>query len=467
MDTVAPRIFLYPITKYLNKSLKVCHAASPPMKKSRTSTAKRFLHHGLRNAFSVLPQSLRFAAYRTFVDCDPDPDPRLVLKIAQTKEELKACFGLLHDAYVGSGFMKPDPSGMRITIYHALPTTTTLCAKFDGEVVGTLSLIRESAFGFPMQSIFDLQEIRKKKGRIAEVSALAVHPKFRKTGGVILFPLMKFMYEYCTTFFDTRHLVIAVNPNRIEMYESLLLFKRLIENPVDHYDFANGAPAVGASLDLHLARKTFKNVYRNKPGRKNLYKYFLHTKLLNIRMPSRRYFTTNDPVITPELLDYFFNQCTKIFENLSEKKKGLLHSIYNLPEYELVLPAVLPDPDFRTYQRRHKRYSIKCPGSFSLTGPDSKDIYTLQVVEVSAGGFLAYSRAPLPVKIWGEAVISLGHEEKSVIKAMVVRGEHKDAYGFYGFKLIQSDLSWRKLVGALNSGMTDTDLDDASRFLPD
>ncbi len=35
---------------------------------------------------------------------------------------------------------------------------------------------------------------------------------------------MKFMYEYCTTFFDTRHLVIAVNPRHIEMYESLLFF---------------------------------------------------------------------------------------------------------------------------------------------------------------------------------------------------------------------------------------------------
>ena len=437
------------------------------MKNSYAKVAKRFLHHALRKAFSVFPQSLRFAAYRSIVDCDPKPDPRLVLKIAQTKEELTACFRLLHDAYVGSGFMRPDPSGMRVTIYHALPTTTTLCAKFDGEVVGTLSLIRESVFGFPMQSIFDLQEIREKKGRIAEVSALAVHRKFRNTGGTILFPLMKFMYEYCTTFFDTRHLVIAVNPNRIEMYESLLLFKRLTENPVDHYDFANGAPAVGASIDLHLAPKNLKHAYRNKLGRKNLYQYFLHAKLPNITMPSRRYFTTNDPVITPDLLDYFFNQCTHTFADLSERKRGLLHSIYNLPEYKQVLPTVFSDSDFQTHQRKHKRYSLKCPGSFSVTGPERTDIYTLQVVEFSENGFLAYSKIPLPAKVWGEATISLGHEEKSVTKAMVVRGKHKDPHGFYGFKLIEPDLPWRKLVGALKSGMTDTDLDNASRFLPD
>ena len=52
---------------------------------------------------------------------------------------------------------------------------------------------------------------------IAEISALAIHPRWRKTGGSILFPLMKFMYGYCTRYFDTRHLVIAVNPAHIDL----------------------------------------------------------------------------------------------------------------------------------------------------------------------------------------------------------------------------------------------------------
>ncbi|MCL2635209.1 MAG: hypothetical protein FWD50_01080, partial [Betaproteobacteria bacterium] len=184
------------------------------------SRLRFFIYQGARKLFAMLPQARRHSVYRSFVDCDPAPNPRLVLKIAETREELEACFKLLHDAYVASGFMTPDASGLRVTIYHALPTTTTLCAKFDDQVVGTLSLIRESAIGFPLQRIFDLSGIRAKEGKIAEASALAIHPRFRRTGGMILFPLMKFMYEYCTTFFDTRHLVIAVNPRHIEMYES-------------------------------------------------------------------------------------------------------------------------------------------------------------------------------------------------------------------------------------------------------
>ena len=437
------------------------------MNHSRASSAKRFLHRTLRKVFSFFPRAVRFAVYRSFVDCDPNPDKRLVLKIAETKEELEACFKLLHDAYVGSGFMRPHPSGMRVTIYHALPTTTTLCAKFDNEVVGTISLIRESVFGFPLQSIFDLHAIREKKGRIAEVSALAVHPKFRRTGGFILFPLMKFMYEYCTNFFDTRHLVIAVNPNQIEMYESLLFFERLTENLVEKYDFVNGAPAVGASLDLDLAPEILKQVYGKKPRRKNLYLHFVHTMLPNIVMPGRRYFTTNDPVMTPDLLDYFFNQRTQTFQHLSEKDKGLLHPIYNLTEYQQVLPTYSSAPKLEADQRLHQRYSLKCPGSFTVTRPEKTDIYSLRVVELSDGGFLAHAKEPIPMNVWGEAEIRLGHEEKSITKAMVIHDNHKDSQGIYGFKLIESDLPWQKLIGALEYGATHEDLANASRFLPD
>jgi GNAT superfamily N-acetyltransferase len=417
--------------------------------------------------FSFFPRSLRFAVVRSFVDCDPKPDPRLVLKIAETKEELEACFKLLHDAYVSSGFMKPHPSGMRVNIYHALPTTTTLCAKFDGEVVGTLSLIRESVFGFPLQSVFDLQEVREKKGRIAEVSALAVHPKFRNTGGTILFPLMKFMYDYCTTLFDTRHLVIAVNPNRIEMYESLLFFERLKQSSVENYDFANGAPAIGASVDLHQSPAVFKRVYGGKARRKNLYQYFIRSHLSNIVMPSRRYFTTNDPVMTPALLDYFFNQSTPTFRNLDARNRTFLHSIYNLPNYKAVLPAVFSDSITQARQRKHQRYSLKCPGSFSAVGVDKTEVYALRVVELSDDGFLAHSKAPLPVNVWGQASIRLGKDEHSMMKAMVIRGRFNGQHGSYGFKLFEPDLAWRKLVGVLKAGSTHEDLSNATEFLID
>ncbi|HSV50835.1 MAG TPA: GNAT family N-acetyltransferase [Burkholderiaceae bacterium] len=438
------------------------------MKNPLVRGVRKLWHQLLRRAFSSFPRSTRFAIYRSFVDCDPAPDKRLVLKIAETTEELTACFRLLHDAYVTSGFMKPDPSGMRVTIYHALPTTTTLCAVYDGEVVGTMSLIRESVFGFPLQAVFDLTEVRAQKGNIAEVSALAVHPKFRKTGGAILFPLMKFMYEYCTTFFDTRHLVIAVNPNRIEMYESLLFFQRLTESSVDNYDFANGAPAVGASLDLYGAPQVFKQAYDAKAARKNLFAYFTQITLPNIVIPNRRYFVTNDPVMTPALLDHFFNQQTQCFQNLDDRKKVLLHSIYNLPEYNDVLPEIPASEADQHPMRKHRRYSMRCPGNLIVAGAENMaehGSYPFQVIELSNAGFQAYSPIPLPLNIWGEATVHLGKTEVSKVKAMAVRDKTNGFNGFYGFQLAEPDLIWRKCVNALESGQTHEDLEHATMFM--
>ncbi len=424
---------------------------------------RNLLHQLARRMFAMLPKSRRHDVYRSFVDCNPDPGERLVLKIAESQEELEACFKLLHDAYVGSGFMTPDPSGMRVTVYHALPTTTTLCAKYDGQVVGTLSLIRESAIGFPLQRIFDLTDVRAKEGNIAEVSALAVHPRFRRTGGTILFPLMKFMYEYCTAFFDTRHLVIAVNPRHIELYESLLFFRRLSANVVEKYDFVNGAPAVGATLDLKQAPEIFRKHYGNKPERRNLYRYFLETKLPNIHIPHRRFFTTNDPVLTPELIDHFFNQRTTVFATLSDRKKALLHLIYDLPEYQKVLPPLPEKPKDRQV-RQHRRFSVKCPASLSLDPEEGKPI-EIEIDEVSRYGFRARTGREIPGDIWLTAVIQLGEKETSRLSVQTVRDAERDNTHYYGFQIGEPDLIWRKFVTALYHGHTHTDLDQATRFL--
>lgn len=426
---------------------------------------RNLFHATARRLFAMLPQKRRHDVYRSFVQCDDAPSQKLVLKIAETREELEACFKLLHDAYVDSGFMTPDPSGMRVTIYHALPTTTTLCAKYDDKVVGTISLIRESAIGFPLQRIFDLSSVRAKEGQIAEVSALAVHPRFRRTGGSVLFPLMKFMYEYCTTFFDTRHLVIAVNPRHIEMYESLLFFRRLSANIVDNYDFVNGAPAVGATLDLKHAPEILRQAYAGKPPHRNLYRYFAETTLPNIQIPHRRFYTTNDPVMTPALIDHFFNRRTTVFADLSDRKKALLHLIYDTPDYLRVIPPA-PGKSGDGQTRRHQRFSVKCPAR--LTPVDAENgtkPIPIEVNEVSRYGFRARVKQALPQETWLKAVIRVGSNEVSLMRVQVAQETSSDDKHYVGFRIGEPDLVWRKFVNALYSGHTHTDLDQATRYL--
>ena len=428
------------------------------MNRTLASMARKLWHQAARSAMGLLPRQWRFALYREMVDCDPHPDARLELKIADTQDELEACFRILHDAYVAAGFMKPDPSGLRVTIYHALPTTTTLCAKWDGQVVGTLSMIREGVFGFPLQSVFDLGPLRSHAGKIAEVSALAIDPRFRKTGGGILFPLMKFMSTYCLEYFDTRHVVIAVNPNKIEMYESLLLFERLQSQVVENYDFVNGAPAVGAALDLSQAAARFQQIYGHKRLRKDLGRYLFNSRLPNIVAPKRRFHTTNDPVLTASMMDYFFNQRTRVFDGLDDRKRLLLRSIYDDPSYAAVLPAPSSSSASRMALREHQRFSIRCPARLRVASYGARLTYQLKVIELSLNGFQAECEAPLPEGTFGLVEVELGEHETAHVKAMAVRRSKSAGVEFYGFKVSEPDLAWRRCVQALQCGRTHADL---------
>ena len=428
------------------------------MKRSVLSRLRKTLHDGVRRAITRLPQAWRFALYRAMVTCDPTPDARLELKIAETQDELEACFRILHDSYVAAGFMKPDPSGLRLTVYHALPTTTTLCAKWDGRVVGTISIIREGVFGFPLQSVFDLTALRAQGGNITEVSSLAVDPAFRKTGGMVMFPLMKFMREYAKFYFDTRHLVIAVNPDRIEMYESLLCFERLHSSEVDNYDFANGAPAVGATLDLRHADERTERLYIGKPRHKNLHRYLYVDPLRNIQWPARPLHTTNDPVLTPAIMDHFFNQRTRVFDALDDRKRLLLRSIYDHPSYADVLPAAGLDTRLAIPLRQHQRFSLRCPARFWVQASGKQRAYPMQVIELSEYGFQAECGTRLPEGTPGRVEVELGpHTFTSVAATPVRRIDHAGAV-YYGFSVPQPDDAWRGCVSALQAGRTQAEL---------
>ncbi len=425
----------------------------------------RFGKRWMARLAMFLPARVRAAAYGRMIRCDQVLPDKLVFKLAETREELEACFRLLHDAYVEAGFMKPDASGLRVTIYHALPTTSTLLCKHGERVIGTLSLIRENPLGFPMQRIFALDAVRRAGGNIAEVSALAIDPRFRSSRGRILLPLVKFMYEYATRQFDTRHLVIAVNPRHIGFYESVMCFRRLAQRTVDHYDFVNGAPAVGAHLDLSTAPRVFRHRYDGLPRDRNLYRYFTATVVPNIVFPEKRFHTTTDPVMTPELIDHFFNRRTQVFASLEPRALLRLHAIYDLPAFKGCLPPVPDDvPRSQLRRRKHRRFPVQCPAEFDTGAGTTPRCYPLTVVECSQTGFRARARRPLPVGVVGVVTIELGAHEHSRVRASVLRRSASDErVGLFAIE--EADADWTKFVAALGHAQTHGELEEATRFL--
>jgi hypothetical protein len=409
---------------------------------------------------------------------------KFVFKLAQTREELEACFHLLHDEYVRAGFMKPDPSGMRVTIHHALPTTSTLMCRHGKCVVGTVSLIRENVLGFPMQRIFNLDEIVREGGNVAEVSALAIDRRFHTAKNQIVMPFLKFLYEYAEYRFDTRHLVIAVHPQHIGFYEDVLCFRRLACPSADHYAFVDDIPAVGAHLDLEEAKEIFFKKYADMPLEKNLFHYFAVAALPNGQFPHQRFDTDTDPVMTPELIDYFFNRKTKIFSTLSLQETRLLHAVYDLPEYQHCLPQ-LPEgaPRDPVRGRAYRRYSVKCPAYLQINhsddvsgDPGDPGSIALAVYECSEKIFCVLADKPLSAGLSGQAVIeldvSMNGFERCTLPVEVVRlGRHNNRVAMLRIRDNADEQGelWLRFIRALSDANKPiaTDLEDDSCFSDD
>ncbi|MBC7939831.1 MAG: PilZ domain-containing protein, partial [Chitinophagaceae bacterium] len=258
----------------------------------------------------------------------------------------------------------------------------------------------------------------------------------------------------CTRYFDTRHLLIAVNPNHIEMYESLLFFRRLTADGVDRYDFANGAPAVGATLDLQEAPGLFERAYAGKPGRRNLHRFFVHTLLPAIRFPDRPWHTSNDPVLTPALMQHFFAVRTQGFEDFDERRRRLLHSMYPGPEWARALPALTGAWASGAALRRHPRYSFKCPATFSLAVSASR-VFQGAIVEVSATGFQAHSSHPLAQGARVKVEVELGQGVVSTVVGTMARRVSGESEQLYGFAIEQSDAEWQRCVEWLETASGD------------
>lgn len=261
-----------------------------------------------RVIFKFTPMAIKLFLMRRFVRINSNwPSDHLEIKIADTTEELESAYKLLHDSYVKSGFMNPDPTGLRVLSQHLLPQTTTIVAKWDNKVIGTLSLIRDNPFGLPLEKIFDVSERRINGRRLAEVSSLAVDPNYRGQINLSLFPLFRFVYQYARDCFGIHEFVIAVNPSMVDLYLGYMCFEKLKAKP-KAYDFVNGAPAVGLFLNFQTITHKWKLLFNHRPDNANFYKYWseLLTDSRN-QMPIRNYHSSSDPILTPMILENFFS----------------------------------------------------------------------------------------------------------------------------------------------------------------
>lgn len=106
------------------------------------------------------------------------------IKRACSADELRKAYRLVHDVFMETGFLRPEPSGMRLRIFETSSETATFIAEKNGEVVGVLSVVGDSGdLGLPSDGAFgpELATLRATGVRLCELTNQAVAVGYRKT----------------------------------------------------------------------------------------------------------------------------------------------------------------------------------------------------------------------------------------------------------------------------------------------
>ncbi|MEQ8848794.1 hypothetical protein [Botrimarina sp.] len=174
----------------------------------------------------------------------------LPVTVASSRRDVLNALRLVHDSYCDAGLIEPNESGCRVLPQHTLPTTDILVALCRGEVASTLSLVRDSHFGVPLESVFpEFIEQRRLAGvPFAEVSCLADRRSDRHRSGGLLSSLMAFTAQFAVQT-GVDELMITVHPRHAKFYQRRLGFEMLCDD-VRNYGAVRGNPAVLLMLDL-------------------------------------------------------------------------------------------------------------------------------------------------------------------------------------------------------------------------
>jgi N-acyl amino acid synthase FeeM len=186
-------------------------------------------------------------------------------RIASSRQEWEAALGLVYRAYVRSGLIQINRYRMRVTPYHAQPTTEVLIGGHGDEVLCTLSIIGDGHLGLPMEAIYGEEvERRRLEGlRLAEVSCLADERDGSDQSFSMVARLMALTAQ-SAAYRGIDQLLIAVHPRHAKFYERFIAFQLIGEKRT--YASVRDHPAVAMALDLNSLSFDHPRAYKRLFG---------------------------------------------------------------------------------------------------------------------------------------------------------------------------------------------------------
>ena len=244
----------------------------------------------------------------------------VIIQVANQIDRRQKAYQLLHNLYSEMGITGSNGDGLWLSIYDALPETTTFVAKNQrGSVEGALTTVFESSIGLPADDLYkkEIDTIRDAGEHICEIISLGINTS-GKASVKILASLFYCAFLHAWKGENATIFVITIHSDLENFYRQRVAFDKL--GPVKNYAKVNGAPTVLLNLSLmevdklRYERRLFPFYMLNRPHQEEL-KLAKMIEKMSAPMSDEEFFT-------------FFIDKTDIWEKASPQKKDFIKQVY-------------------------------------------------------------------------------------------------------------------------------------------
>lgn len=358
------------------------------------------------------------------------------ITIARTSDDLEACFRILHENYVEEGYTTDNPSKMRITEFHLLPTTIVILIRHLGQVVGTMSIIRYGKMEMPVAKVGALKSCQLEELSF-EVSSLAISKEHRKNSGELFLWLIKYALHLTIEKMKLTTAFIGVHPKWVPFYRSILGFEELKKLNLSEYSFANNNPLRVLKLDLMKFAKTCQAINTHKKPIHHFYNSKIPAQFIypELHLPLSCFYSW-----TPESMEELLIKKSTLLSSLSMKDKIHTLSSYQGDGFRKIFEKILPLSDLRMgAQRFFVQFKVK----------DTQQNLNFQTYDISSNGISILTDAESTFPEILNAEIELCHQSSTT--SLVLKKVRQISAQRAAYRIVNSSSEYKNLISTLKT----------------
>ncbi len=256
-----------------------------------------------------------------------DQIDRPSIKIAETLDEYRQAFTLLHDVYLASGYLpEANPSGLLLNPHHLLPRSCVFLFKSYLDVYSTMSYVPDTPqFGLPMDDLYkaEVDALRAKGRKVAEIGSLATIRHHCGQNLMVFLSKAIFRYALLTGADD---LCIMVNPKHVRFYNAIFLFQPFGEQR--HYAKVN-ALAVALRVDMRTIEPALRDAYAANDFDTDLHNFFVKINSHAIDNETTMGQAEKNAPLESEIARYLLTRNPVLLDDLSPQQRDYLTRMYH------------------------------------------------------------------------------------------------------------------------------------------